>query len=126
MNAVAAPFHSPDSHIETRAPSAIVQQTDNSRLLPYLIGCAVGVGFACALSCFTLWQAWIAERDARTAFVAVTDQNALMLREGILCATDITYGPGNNLEYGLRGDGCGRNHLSNSTQRNPSIQQHPH
>lgn len=132
------PVHSPDhsTAIQTHAPSAINQNFEHSKLLPWLMLTAALSGVALALSVsamvfahiensFTMSQLQQTQNEAYKLSVMVEDQNALMLREGIKLPTDEIYGPGNNLEYGMKGDGHGRNRVSDRQKRSPSVRKHP-
>ncbi len=73
--------------------------TEHSKLLPWLMLCAMLSGFSVSISVITLIWASITARESRVLQQQVMDQSALLLREGIRQPGDLTNGPSGNLNY---------------------------
>jgi hypothetical protein len=77
----------------------VVMLTETSKLLPWLMFCAMLSGTAVALAVFAIIWASLSAHETRQLQIQVMDQNALLIREGLAQPTDTTYGPAGNLEY---------------------------
>jgi hypothetical protein len=73
--------------------------TEHSRLLPWLMMCAVFSGFAIAFSMFTFYQLTRTEREYKLVQLQLMDQNAILIREGLKQPTDLVNGPAGNYQY---------------------------
>ncbi len=84
--------------------------TEHSKLLPWLMMCALFAGFSLAASVAAIiWTTTIrddltrefqrVEREAKQLQIQVMDQNALNIRNGWVHPGDEVYGPAGNLEY---------------------------
>lgn len=96
--------HSPDKSVQAEAGANVNSNhfTEHSKLLPWLMLCAVLSGFAVSLSIMTLIWASITARESRVLQQQVMDQSALLLREGIRQPGDETNGPSGNTDYHKR------------------------
>ncbi len=73
--------------------------TEHSKLLPWLMMCAVMSGFSMAMSAAAIGAAWVMYTKFHVLTVTVDNHDALMLREGIKQPGDIAKGPNGNLEH---------------------------
>lgn len=95
------PEYSPHHPIDA-AHGGNVNQThlvEHSKLLPWLMLCAVMSGFSMAMSVAAIGAAWVLYTKFHVLTVTVDNHDALMLREGIKQPGDIAKGPNGNLEY---------------------------
>lgn len=72
---------------------------EHSKLLPWLMLCAILSGLSVSMSVFATIWAGISAHETKQLQIQVMDHNALLIREGFIQPTDETYGPGANLEY---------------------------
>ena len=73
--------------------------SEHSKLLPWLMLCAMLSSLGVSFSVFALIWASISARETKQLQLQVQDQNALLLREGIKLPGDQIYGPEGNLNY---------------------------
>jgi len=71
----------------------------NTKLVPWLMLCAIMSGFSMAMSCAAIGAAWIMYTKFHVLTVTVDNHDALMLREGIKQPGDVAKGPNGNLEF---------------------------
>lgn len=79
------------------SPSATI--IEQSRLLPWLMLCAILSGFALAGSVVAGYVGLQQIKEAKQVQVQLMYLNAIMLREGMVQPGDMVYGPEGNLEY---------------------------
>lgn len=84
---------------DTDNRSASVVQIESSRLLPWLILSYMFSGFAISFSMFTYYQMTRSEREFALVKLQLMDQQALLLRDGLVQPNDIVRGPAGNLYY---------------------------
>jgi hypothetical protein len=81
--------------------SSINQFTEHSKLLPWLMLCAVLSGFAVSLALVCGATCWWLALQYHVLQVIVQDQDALMMRSGLKEPEDSIWGPSGNLRYPL-------------------------
>lgn len=91
------------------SPSASVVQVESSKLLPWLLLSTFSAGLSIAMACWASDRAGKAERaaekagyEARIIQQHLMDNNALLVRAGILLPSDASHGPAGNIEYNVR------------------------
>ena len=82
----------PNSHLQA------MQFHEHSKLLPWLMLCALLSGTAMAFSVVACCSSWWQAKEAKQLQIQVMDQNALLIREGLKQPHDDIYGPASNLE----------------------------
>lgn len=73
--------------------------TEHSKLLPWLMLCAILSGIAVTASIVSGIVAWENIKEAKQIQIQLMYANAIMLREGLVQPGDMVYGPEGNLEY---------------------------
>ena len=81
-------IHSPVRRIETHAPTALVQHTEHSRLLPWLIFLAALAGCAIALSIFQEVESIRTERETRMLEYYIMELDGKLMKSGVLNPSD--------------------------------------
>lgn len=76
-----------------------VHLNEHSKLIPWLMLCAILSGVAVTMAIFATIWASMSARETKQLQIQVMDHNALLIREGLMQPTDETYGPAGNLEY---------------------------
>jgi hypothetical protein len=72
---------------------------EHSKLLPWLMMCAILSGVAVTASIVAGIVAWENSKEAKQVQIQLMYANAIFLREGLVQPGDIVYGPEGNLEY---------------------------
>lgn len=103
-------FHDSPHHSIHRnaAPVANVSHTEHSKLLPWLMLCAILSGAALMGAGWAISESEKSERESRLLQQQVMDQNALLVREGLRRPEDFTNGPAGNLQYQPKESSHGR------------------
>lgn len=86
-------------HVEPHPHSASVTQVESSKLLPWLMLCALISGAAIVIAVIGGIVAWENSKEAKQVQIQLMYANAIMLREGLVQPGDMVYGPEGNLEY---------------------------
>lgn len=86
-------------HVEPHPHSASVTQVESSKLLPWLMLCALLSGAALMGSVTAIIWASMSARETKQLQIQVMDMNALGIRNGWIHPGDEVYGPAGNLEY---------------------------
>ena len=100
---VYCPTNSQDESIKVGNPGAPVMivrgPVEHSKLLPWLMLCAILAGFSLAMSVAcgvcTFWLA----HEYHVLQILLQDHDALLIREGLKQPADIAKGPTGNLEF---------------------------
>lgn len=88
-----------DRSINASDGAAVINNTEHSKLLPWLMLCCILSAAAVVLSVITSIACYLIFQEQRQIQVQVMDHNALLIREGLAQPTDEVYGPAGNLEY---------------------------
>lgn len=86
-------------HVAPAPHSASVTQVESSKLLPWLMMCALFSGAGLTASVAAIIWASISARETKQLQIQVMDANALAIRNGWVHPGDEVYGPAGNLEY---------------------------
>jgi hypothetical protein len=78
---------------------ATINNMESSKLLPWLMMCAILSGFAVTAAIGAIIWTAMSARETKQLQIQVMDQNALLIREGLAQPLDEVYGPAGNLEY---------------------------
>lgn len=84
---------------DNKAPVASISNNEHSKLLPWLMLCAILSGASIVLSGVCGVAVYLNYQETRQLQIQVMDHNALLIREGLAQPTDEVYGPAGNLEY---------------------------
>lgn len=79
--------------------SAQINNFESSKLLPWLMMCAILSGVAVVAAIVSGIVAWENSKEAKQVQIQLMYANAIMLREGLVQPGDMVYGPEGNLEY---------------------------
>ena len=90
--------YSPDESVHTQGPVQQVRE-GNTKLVPWLMLCALLSGFAVAFSCFCFYQLTRSEREYRLLQIQQQMTNAWLARAGLVEPMDVYVGPEGNLFY---------------------------
>lgn len=91
----------PETHHSPNLTGAhgVVLQHESSKLLPWLMMCAILSGVSLAFSIASSVCCWWLAHEYHVLQIIVQDQDALMIREGFKQPQDSVWGPQANLEY---------------------------
>jgi hypothetical protein len=93
-----------DDQSITAHPHSVVQHhhnTEHSKLLPWLMLCAMLSGFAVAASVFCIIVMGWLMHEYHVMTITVENHDSLMMRYGIKQPGDVMRGPNGNLDYTL-------------------------